>query len=93
MLESTPDPPSAPPEAFRGNEFRRPRRPVHIKDIVNSKFNSLPEWRLIERTPISEHDEEVYREAERLRILRESGVAEERNRRYRAQRQNQRYDK
>jgi hypothetical protein len=75
------------------NEFRRPRRPVHIKDIVNSKFNFSPERKRVDRTSIPEHDEAVYREAERLRILRESQIVEERNRRYLAQKQSERYHK
>jgi hypothetical protein len=75
------------------NEFRRPRRAVPIKDMLNSKFNFRPERKQIERTPISEHDEEVYRKAERLRIQRENLIAEERNRRYFTQKQFERYGK
>jgi hypothetical protein len=81
------------PRAPRINEFRRPRRAVHIKDIANSKFNYAPERKQIERTPISEHDERVYREAERLRIQRENRITEERNRRWFAQKEFERYHK
>jgi hypothetical protein len=89
IIEPTSDLPRAP----RIYEFRRSRRAVHIKDIVNSKFNYAPERKQIKRTPISEHDEEAYREAERLRIQEESRIAEERNRRWFAQKQFERYGK
>lgn len=78
---------SASPRIPRINEFYRPRRPVNLKDIVNSKFNYRPERKRIKRTPIPEYDEEVYREAERLRVQKESRIAEERNRRWFAQKQ------
>jgi hypothetical protein len=81
------------PCAPRINEFRRPRRAVPIKDMLNSKFNFRPERKQIERTPIPEHDEEVYRQTERLRIQRESSIAEERNRRWFTQKQFERYNK
>jgi hypothetical protein len=67
------------------NEFRRPRRAVNFKDISNSKFNYAPERNRAKRVPIPEHDEEVYREAERLRLLKARRLAEERNQRYLAQ--------
>jgi hypothetical protein len=47
--------------------------------------NHISEQIHVERRPIPEHDEEVYREAERLRIQKLKRLAEERSQRYLAQ--------
>lgn len=75
------------------NEVGYPRRVINVSEIINSKFDSPTQYIYAERIPIPDHDEAVYREAERLQIMRANRIAEERNQRYLAQKRYEQYGK
>lgn len=81
------------PNTPQENTFYRPRRSVHIKNLDFSKVNITNEGKYTLRTLISEHDEEIYWQAKMQRIEEMEKRANERNRRYFAQKESEKNNK